>query len=365
MFTLILAAALLLAPAFSQSRGGPTTINGIGSVSSPPGMTPAASGSWQLSGHVTLEDGSTPTQPVNVESICAGTVRKEAKVDPKGGFGFRLGVGSGDSMMNAENIATHAGTGAFLSPRECSVRASLPGYTSDVVSLSGHQEQHPDIGTIVLHKNGQGNSESATTKAAPKDARKAYDKAAQAAKAKKFEEAAKSYQTAVSLYPGYAEAWCELGQTQLALRQNDEARKSLNAAIQADEKYISPYLLLANLESATQNWKAAVDVTDRLLKLAPSGYPQMYLTNATANYQLRDAGAAEKSARAGIEIDRQNQAPKLYEVLASTCLVRGDFAGAAAQLKKYLEVSPTADDAVMVRGQIAQLEARAGGPAKP
>jgi tetratricopeptide (TPR) repeat protein len=139
----------------------------------------------------------------------------------------------------------------------------------------------------------------------------------------------------------------------------------LNASIQADEKYISPYLLLAKLESDGQNWKAAVDVTDRLLKLTPSGYPKMYFINAAANYQLKDADATEKSARAGIQIDRQNQAPKLYEVLASVYLVRGDYAGAASQLKTYLEVWPTADDAAMVRSQIAQLEARAGtAPAK-
>jgi tetratricopeptide (TPR) repeat protein len=365
MAAFILAAVLPLAPAFSQNRSGPTNINGIGSVTSPPGMTPPSALHWQLSGHVTFEDGTTPTQPVYVESVCAGSARKEAKIDPKGGFSFRLGLGSGDNLMNADNTASHAATGAYLSPQECVIRASLAGFTSDVVNLVNHEEHHPDIGTIILHKNGEGNNESSTTKAAPKDARKAYDKAVQAVNAKKYEEAVKNCQTAVSLYPRYAEAWFELGLAQTELKQNDEARKSLNASIQADEKYISPYLLLAKLESDGQNWKAAVDITDRLLKLTPSGYPKMYLINAMSNYQLKDAEATEKSARAGIQIDKQNQAPKLYEVLASVYLVRGDYAGAASQLKTYLEVWPTADDAAMVRSQIAQLEARAGtAPAK-
>jgi hypothetical protein len=83
-----------------------------------------------------------------------------------------------------------------------------------------------------------------------------------------------------------------------------------------------------------------------------------------ASYQLHDADGAEKSARAGIQIDRQNQAPKLYEVLASVLLVRSDYAGAAGQLKTYLSVAPQAEDAAMVRSQIAALEAKAGAAAK-
>ena len=313
---------------------------------------------------MTFEDGAVPTQPVYVESVCSGRVRKEAKIDPKGGFGFRLGVGSGDNIMNAENTETHAGTGALWSPRECIIRASLGGYISDIVYLVDHDEHHPDLGMIVLHRNGEGSTESATSKNAPKDARKAFDKGTQEATARKLEEATKDYRTAVSLYPRYAEAWCALGQAQTALKQIDEARKSLNAAIEADEKFITPYILLVDIEMAAQNWKTVVDVTGRALKLAPSGYPRMYLMSGMASYQLHDADGAEKSARAGIQIDRQNQAPKLYEVLASVLLVHGDYAGAASQLKTYLSVAPQAEDAAMVRGQIAQLEARAAAPAK-
>ena len=345
--TIFLAAVLLLTPAFSQ-RGGSS------------GGSLIVNLNWQLSGHVTLEDGKVPAQPVVIESVCDGYVRKEAYIDAKGGFSFALGKGSGDNIMNAENKSSGSGTGAMSNAMECVIQAALPGYTSDIVYLVGHDEHHPDLGTIVLHKNGEGHADSATSKEAPKEARKAFDKAAQAANAKKFDEAAKNYQAAVSLYPGYAEAWCQLGQVQMALKKFDEARTSFNTAIKADDKYVTPYFQLATLESAAQHWPVVVDVTDRVLRLVPSGYPAIYLVNAMANFQLHNAEAAEKSARAGIQIDRQNQAPKLYEVLASVLLVRSDFAGAAHQLKTYLDVLPLADDAAMVRAQIASLEAKAG-----
>jgi hypothetical protein len=101
-----------------------------------------------------------------------------------------------------------------------------------------------------------------------------------------------------------------------------------------------------------------------LLKLAPNSYPAIYLANAIANYQLHNAEPAEKSARAGIQIDRQSQAPKLYEVLASVLLVRSDYAGAVRELKTYLQVSPLAEDAATVRAQISSLEAKAAAAAK-
>ena len=350
VFTFFLAAALLLVPAFSQGKGGGTNASGSSLI---------VSVAWQLSGRVTLDDGKVPPQQVYVESVCDGYVRKEALTDPKGGFSFTLGKGSGDNIMNAENKATGGGTGAINNALECVIRASLPGYTSDIVYLVNHDEHSPDLGTIMLHKNGEGHADSPTSKEAPKAARKAFDKAAESAKAKKFEDAAKSYQEAVTLYPGYAEAWCQFGQVQMALKQYEPARKSFNTAIQSDDKYITPYVQLANLEMALQHWQIVVDVSDRMLRLAPSGYPAVYLLNSMANFQLHNAEAAEKSARAGIQIDRQNQAPKLYEVLASALLVRGDTTGAARQLKTYLEVSPLADDALVVHKQIADLEAKA------
>jgi hypothetical protein len=61
----------------------------------------------------------------------------------------------------------------------CELRASLPGFRSDVVSLANRRfMDNPEVGTIVLHRLGnvEGLTISATTMAAPKDAKKAYDK---------------------------------------------------------------------------------------------------------------------------------------------------------------------------------------------
>src|SRR5664279_3878139 len=168
VFTVFLAAVPLLSPAFSQQKGGRTSGGRI-----------IVSTNWQLSGHVTFEEGTAPTHPVVVESVCNGNVRKETTVDPKGGFSFILGKGSGDNVMNADNQASHGGTGALQNALECVIRASLAGYTSDIINLVGHEEHHPDLGTIILRKYGEGRTESATSKGAPKAAVKAFEKASE------------------------------------------------------------------------------------------------------------------------------------------------------------------------------------------
>jgi tetratricopeptide (TPR) repeat protein len=320
---------------------------------------------WFLQGKVTMEDGSIPTDKVSIESICSGQVRTETVVDKKGVFHFTLGANNAEMLQDATRSGRNAG-GAKVATgldsntvAECAVRARLEGYRSDAVNLSSHKfGDSPEIGTIRLHKLALGEGPSLSSQQAPKDARKAFDKGAEALKAKKLDEAIKSFQKAVEVYPGYAEAFCEMGRAQAALNQTAEARKSFQSAIQADAKYAPVYLLSASLETQAKDWKALAEVTAKGLAVAPSA--NLYLFNAVANYSLQDYAAAEKASTEGVKVDSQHQAPKLYQVLGSVLARKGDFAGAATQFKHYLEFAPSAPDAANVRTQIAELESRAG-----
>jgi tetratricopeptide (TPR) repeat protein len=322
---------------------------------------------WYLQGKVALEDGSVPTAKVAIESVCSGQVRTETIVDKKGEFHFTLGANNAEVLQDATRSGRNAG-GAQVQPgmdrntvADCSVRARLEGYRSDSVNLSNHKYgDSPALGTIRLRKLAAGEGPSMSSQQAPKDAKKAFDKGADALKARKLEEAIKEFQKAVEAYPAFAEAFCEMGRAQAALKQAPDARKSFQAAIQADAKYAPTYLLAASLEAQAQDWKALAEITAKGIAVAPSA--QLYLFNSVANYTLQDYAAAEKSSAEGIKADSQHQAPKLYQVLGSVLARKGDFAGAAAQFKLYLEFAPSAPDAGNVRTQIAELESRAAQP---
>jgi Flp pilus assembly protein TadD len=348
----ILGMVVMPPPSFGQ---------GIGRAGSTAGSTTSIPKGPYLSGHVAFEDGAVPAGRIIIESVCEGRTRQETTTDKRGEFGFTLGQGSGDQTLETANIGNHAGAISAPSVQDCVLQAKLPGYTSDVVYLASLPKNKPDVGTIILHKGAAvARAAGETAVQVPKDARKAFEKGQQAAQEKKWPEAATNFRKAADLDPKYADALLELGKAQLALKQPDDARKSFEAAIKADGNYAQPYLQLLQMENQAQNWKGVTEVAERLLKVSP-GLPQVYFMQAAAYYTLRNLEGAENSARQGIKMDTQHQAPRLHEVLGSCLVVRGDFAGAAAELKQYLEVSPLAPDAALVKSQIADLETKAQG----
>jgi tetratricopeptide (TPR) repeat protein len=347
---LLLAVAFATHPAFGQRGGGGG------------GRTASISGRY-FSGKVALEDGSPPPEPAVIESKCSMTVRKEATTDKKGGFGFNLGQGRSDLI--GDMSASRVGTGGVLDANggNCTITARLSGYTSDPIDVSQLPSNQVDLGVLTLHKAADNPMVSATSRKAPKDAVKAFDKGRDAAKNKRWEDAAKNFQKAVDLYPDYAEAWYELGQAQIGLKQLDEAHKSLEAAIKADGKYLPPYNALLAVEGQNQNWKAVAQIADRIIELSPKSSPGVYFLCAAAQFRLQNLDAAEKRAQEGIKLDEGHTVPKLFEALAEVQAARGDLAGAADQLKQYLQFSPFAPDAATVKAEIADLES--GAAAQP
>src|SRR5205814_1216247 len=108
--------------------------------------------------------------------------------DSKGHFSIQLGQNR-EMFADASETPSRSGMNMSSNPmgggiREsqlmtCDLRASLPGFRSDLISLAARRYMdNPDVGTIVLHRlaNVEGLTISATSALAPKDARKAYEK---------------------------------------------------------------------------------------------------------------------------------------------------------------------------------------------
>lgn len=332
-----------------------------------------------LSGRVVLEDGTPPPEPVVIERICNGQPRPEAYTDSRGRFSFQLGQNTtmlADASVNtaADSLSdpmrrsqgTGFGQSRTLSERDligCELRAVLPGYRSDLIPLAGRRlMDNPDVGTIILRRLGKvdGTVISATTLNAPRDARKAYEKGLEAAKKKKFEEARKQLERAVELYPQYAVAWYELGRIHQDQNNREKAREAYGKALEADAKFMKPYLQLALLSAQERNWQEVADTTDRLLKLDPFDYPLAYFFNSVANFNLRKLDAAERSAREGIKLDERNQIPKMRHLLGVILANKQDYAEAAQLLRTYLPHATNPEESELVRKQLAEIERLAG-----
>jgi tetratricopeptide (TPR) repeat protein len=323
-----------------------------------------------------MEDGTPPPDSVSIERVCYGVVRPEAYTDRKGRFSFQLGQNpfafadaSTGSSASTSGFGSQSSSGGAFDPRGsgiserdlmgCEIRASLVGYRSDVVSLAGRRSlDRPEVGTIVLHRYGKvaGTTISLTSLAAPKDAVKAFDKGREAARKEKWAEARKQFEKAVEVYPKYAAAWYELGRTLEQLKDGAGARKAHQQAFSADERYLPPYIQLAAIAVQELDWNEVIARTDQVMKLDPLNFPGVYVFHSVGQFNLKNMEAAEKSAREAVRLDTGHRFPDANRVLGAILARRGDFEGAAENLKVYLKYSPNAPEAQTTKEQLAKIE---------
>lgn len=322
-----------------------------------------------LSGKVVVDDGSVLTESAAIQTVCKGQKHTETRTDAHGNFSFQLGstfASSDDAEFDADTPSRTSARGRAdrRDLQGCELQASLPGFTSDAIQLSGRFSglENADIGRIVLHRlsNVEGFTISATTAQAPGSARKALTKGQQQQKEGKWDEAQKSFEKAVSLYPRFASAWFELGRVLLQKNDTPGARHSFQQSIAADSKYLNPYLGLTQLALHERNWQELAETSDKLLALNPVSFPDVWLSNSLAYYCLKDFAAAEKAARHGLEVDPEHRVPKLEYALGVVLLSKPDYPGAAQHFRAFLSLAPT--EAAEVQKQLDQI-ARLSAPA--
>jgi tetratricopeptide (TPR) repeat protein len=259
-------------------------------------------------------------------------------------------------------------TPKHLEMANCEIRARLPGYRSDTINIGNRRAlDNPNVGTIMLHRMGPADGQviSAASLAASKDARTAFEKGQSALKKNKLDDAREDFEKAARIYPGYAMAWCELGKLAVGRGQFDDGLRSFQTAIQADPKYVEPYLNVAALQAVEKQWPQLAQTSGALVRMDPYDYPQAYYMNALANYNLRNIGAAEKSAREAERLDQQGRFPLSWQLLGAILANRGAFPEAAEQMRQYLKFAPQAQDAGAARAQLSQFEALSAAPAPP
>ena len=333
-----------------------------------------------IRGKVTLDDGTTPAQLVTIERVCDNQTFPETRTNSKGRFSLAIGDGNAASGTDASVAAVSPegrdvgqyvgreklqmlmlGSSRHVDLTGCELRAVLPGYRSDVITLGRRTAyDKPDIGMIVLHRleNVESTAVSITTLAAPKQAKKAYEKALKELLGTKPnpKKASKDLERAVSEYPKFAAAWALLGETRLAMGDDAGAREALQNAIEADAKYLKPYVPLVKLAMKSNHWEQAAQLADDVLRLNPH-HKEIRYYHAVAGFQLGNMGAAEKSALA-IKSGRGAQSfPLAHHLLGMIHPRQGDFPRAATDFRTFLKAQPDSPIAPDVRRQLSEWEA--------
>ena len=187
-------------------------------------------------------------------------------------------------------------------------------------------------------------------------AKKEYGAACAALKNKKMGEAEEHLRRAIQRDPKYPAAWVSLGQILAGRQKAEEARDACSQALTTDPGYLPPYLCLTDIAARTEKWDQVLQLSSRALELEPTNDALAYGYNAAANLNLHRLSEAEKSALRALEIDKNNNDPRVHFLLAQIYEAKGDPKNEAAQLREYLKFVTDPADAAMVKQCLSQLE---------
>ncbi len=299
----------------------------------------ASSLAVSLGGQVVTDDGSALPERIAVLLSC--------------------GPGAVISYTNKAGLFSFPGQNS--ANQDCLVRVSLKGYTSEVVSaMKAMASGSGNVGTVKIHRVPEtaGVTTSATSAGASKEAVKAFEAGLASVKKGKPEGAVKEFEKAVSIYPQYADAWYQLGRSQLAAKANEAAVASLKKAMEIDPLLVGPQVQLGVLAGQRKDWAESAKYLDQALELDGLSYPTAWFPDAVANLNLGNFERAAKAARMAVSADPQHGNPRAAYVLGMALAETQDFKGAVAALKDYLAQAPGAADAERVRGLIAEFEKR-------
>ncbi|MDA2929859.1 tetratricopeptide repeat protein [Acidobacteria bacterium AH-259-O06] len=317
-----------------------------------------------LTGSVLLDDGSPAPVSLRVEMVCNERVLQQTFIDVQGHFAFELGSRTSFKLRDASVSGGHdlraisrgesplwvgnSRVGTFDQPTlgrvklsGCEVRVpKSSGFFSDPIMLSSRSMfDDSDIGAIVLRRLSRSDASTVTvaTLTAPVEARTAYEKAKYQLSRKKvdYSKVTEELERAVDLFPKFALAWHELGQTRLALNDREGARQAFEQAITSDPKFFVSYLGLARMELEQQRWDRAAELTSRLVELHPQ-YPQGRYFHGLANYYLNRFDAAKASFLTMEENEGSRDYPMAHYYLAMIYIEEGEIPSAAAEFRLYL-----------------------------
>ena len=336
------------------SEGGAEAASDVGKYANFDQLLNKQTGSMRFFGRVAMAAGKLPWNPIPVVATCDGRVRYNTEADAKGGFYIE------PPPRNSEVISQKRDP-EHVSPAElvgCSIGAVVEGYTSTHVIIANRSlEDDPSVGTIVLTRDERsaGAIVSATTDAAPPEALKEFEKAHGDDLDGHTASERRHLQRAVSLDPGFAEAWYHLGVLEERSNQQN-ALSDYRKAAAADVRYIAPWEPIAAIAAVEKKWTAVVDATNQALKLDPVGTPEIWYFNAVGNYNLGNRTLAEASAETSLAMDPSHRAPNTEQLLAVIMAGRGEYVSALEHLRHSLSYTPPGPNADLIRQQIAQLE---------
>jgi len=307
-----------------------------------------------------------------------GEVRtKEGEVIP---FGVNVSLETSEGMPVGTRMADTAGNFVF--------EALQPGTYSMTITADKYQphQQTLDLsfrGTTYMFKIFLSPLDKTLVKtealparsdeAAPKLARKEFEKGDHALHDKKMSEARRHLEKALAEYSCYARAEEALAQVDLAERKLPDAEANFKKAIQCDNTFLDSFSELAQLYLVEKKLPESEGVINQGLRLSPRAWLLHYQL-AAVHYGMGKYPEALQDYLAAQSFHSEMPA-EFHAKIANVYLKTGNYSKALAEMDNYLRLEPNggyARSAKMIADKMRQdgiteasTPSTSGAPAKP
>jgi tetratricopeptide (TPR) repeat protein len=212
---------------------------------------------------------------------------------------------------------------------------------------------------IVMHRTPTRKTTSPlpalTDLSAPKDARKVFQKAVQALKANRLDDARDKFGRAIAEYPCYARARTGLASIQIAARELDAAVANLQEAVRCDPGFPDACALLGKVLNSQKKFGESEEILKQGLRLSPEAW-ELYDQLATAHYNQGQYGKAQEEWLRVLALDPAPPA-EVHAKLAAVYIRGGARDKAYAEMQAYLRAEPTGRFASAFKAMMPRLEA--------
>jgi len=307
-------------------------------------LASADSYSIVLKGKVVTEDGSPPPVEVAILRQCSdiqGSAPGPLANKKTGEYIWRMDID-------------------YSACRECYIYAEHKGWTSTRIEVQSLDINKPvqELPNLVIRESVVDPYQLVLPEGStPGKAKSEWNAAMKALDAHNYDETARRLQNAVAAVPKFAAGWHALGVLAERSNKQAEAKDDYEKAIAADPKLLAPYVTLTRLQLKMKDWDGASKAADSLIKADSKHlFPEAYVHLAVARYHLKDLAGAEMAVREEMRLDPKGTKVRRAEyVLGRILEAKGDSAGAAEHMAKYLQLDPNAPDIVQVKAHADNL----------
>ncbi len=294
------------------------------------------------------------------DHIITGYVREEVSNDPIAAA--TLEISQSGSAAHSPVISGMDGGFLFrgLEEGEYVISAKKSGFNSTSVTVSVVRTGGPEV-TISLRRTAPagaaspGGPISAHQLQVPKKARAAYEKGHRLLEEENNPGGSiAAFEKAVKEYPGYYEAYTELGVANNRVAKFPEAEASLKKAAElSDGKYLQPLYVLADVYNSQGKYQEAEPWARQAIAVDNSAW-NGFLELARSQVGLKRTSEAETSALQARDLAPQT--PQVYLVLANVHALQRNYQAAVQDLDAYLKLEPDGQRSDAVRRTRERLQ---------